>query len=236
MTPKLVTFDCAQTLVRVPENWTLGQFAVDCAHHVGLNPPDGAASSYQKMYFDRIGEFLEINRSRDMGRADQFWRALGAEWIAAMDLPTSSLEQLRLAGEELGFGDKSILFSLFEDVVPCLDLLDSMGIQAGVVSNWDYSLHRVLRMFGIDERFVVVKASLEEGVEKPDPRLFEIALKDAGFSPEDTFHVGDSVEDDLAGAKAASIRVALIDRAMVDPKPPYIRSLLELPEAFAWSG
>jgi putative hydrolase of the HAD superfamily len=235
MIPKLVTFDCAQTLVQVPDNWTLGQFVVDSAHHIGLNPPEGSAELYQKMYFQRIGEFLEINRSRDLDRAVQFWKDLAVDWFGATGLPTNSIEDLRLAADELGFGPDSILFQIYDDVIPCLDLLDSMGVRAAVVSNWDYSLHRVLRMFGIYERFVVVKASLEEGVEKPDPLLFEIALAAAGFSPEQTFHVGDSYEDDYIGAKAASIRTCLIDRNLSEPREGTIRSLLELPEAFAWT-
>jgi len=182
----------------------------------------------------RLGEFVQINRARDLDKAHLFWDRLAIDWLKASNQPAEDVELLQEASEELGFGPNSILFHLYADVIPCLDWLDRSGIRAGVVSNWDYSLHRVLKMFGIYDRFVVVKASLEEGVEKPDPRLFEIALAEAGFSSCETFHVGDSPEDDLEGATAAGIRAALIDRTAGDGKPFTIRSLSELPEAFAW--
>ena len=104
------------------------------------------------------------------------------------------------------------------------------------MSNWDYSLHRVLRMFGIYDRFVSVKASLEEGVEKPDPRLFQIVLDEVGIDSADTFHVGDSYEDDVVGALAAGIRVARIDRGLVTNEVGVVRTLVDLPEAFAWNA
>jgi putative hydrolase of the HAD superfamily len=113
-------------------------------------------------------------------------------------------------------------------------MLDTMGIKAAVISNWDYSLHRVLKMFGIYERFVVVKASLEEGVEKPDPRLFQITLQEAGFSPHETFHVGDDLVDDVEGANRFGIRSTLIDRSLAKTERPVICTLADLPEAFGW--
>ena len=232
--PRLVTFDCAQTLVEIPSDWSLGKLVVDAATQIGLKPPSGADKLYMKLYAGRLPEFFEINQTGDMVRAEIFWSELGLAWLHAIGESDACAEALRDAADELLFGPKSEVFKLYDDVVPCLDYLDSMGIQAAVISNWDYSLHRVLKMFGIYERFLVVKASLEEGVEKPDPRLFEIALEEAGFHASETFHVGDSHEDDFVGAKAASLRVALIDRMAEESNPPVLKSLLDLPEAFTW--
>jgi len=234
LNPKLVTFDCALTLVKVPQGWSIGAFAADCARHVGLSPTAQDAELYRSMYKQRLPEFVAVNMSRDAARQEAFWYDLASDWLASTEMPMNSLEAMQEAAQELGFGPNSILFELYDDVIPCLDALDAMGIRAAVVSNWDYSLHRVLRMFGIYERFVSVKASLEEGVEKPDPRLFEIALAEAGYRPEDVLHVGDDPTDDLHGALAAGIRGVLIDRSLAQSKRPTIRSLSELPEAFAW--
>jgi len=234
MIPKLVTFDCAETMVRVPDNWSIGTFAVDCARHIGLKPSQEDGLLYLSMYRAKLPEFVEVNRSRDAGQQQMFWSRLALEWLKATGQPIGTLGALQLAADELGFGPDSILFKLYDDVVPCLNRLDSMGIKAAVVSNWDYSLHRVLKMFGIYERFVVVKASLEEGIEKPDPRLFEMTIAEAGFASWETVHVGDDRVDDFEGAEAAGLKALLIDRSLIGPVRPFIHSLADLPEAFDW--
>ena len=236
MTPKLVTFDCAGTLIGVPEQWSLGAFAADCARSIGLRPTEEDAAVYQSLYMARLPDFVAVNMSRDSKLQVAFWDRLAEDWLKRTGLPLDCLDRMKGAADELGFGANSILFRIFDDVVPCLDRLDEMGIRAAVISNWDYSLHRVLRMFGIYERFVTVKASLEEGVEKPDPRLFELALAAAGYTAEETFHVGDDPVDDLSGANAAGIRAVLIDRSIGQTKQPLIRSLVDLPEAFGWTA
>jgi len=236
MRPKLVTFDCAETMVGVPRDWSMGWFAASCARQIGLQPTEDDARLYQKLYVARLPEFVEVNIARDPERQRAFWSCLARDWLTAAGLPGSALERMETAADELGFGPQSILFKLYEDVVPCLDRLDALGIHAAVVSNWDYSLHRVLRMFGIYERFVVVKASLEEGIEKPDPRLFWIALEESGFTPAETVHVGDDPVDDIEGATAAGIRAVRIDRSLERTEPPVVRTLLDLPEALNWTG
>ena len=71
------------------------------------------------------------------------------------------------------------------------------------------------------------------GPPKPDPAVFEAALELAGCEPGEAFHVGDSPHGDVEGARAAGIRVALLDRHGVLPDPPpgvaKISSLDELP-------
>jgi putative hydrolase of the HAD superfamily len=74
-----------------------------------------------------------------------------------------------------------------------------------------------------------------EGVEKPDPRLFELALEQAGGRPETTLHVGDFYWIDVQGARAAGLRAVLLDSAGLYPEAdcPRIRSLGELPDLLA---
>lgn len=234
MIPKLVTFDCAQTMVAVPQNWSMGWFAACCAREIGLNPSEQDALTYQRLYNARLPEFVEVNMTKDPRKQSEFWARLAKDWLREVKFPESSLEAMVGAADELGFGPKSILFKLYGDVIPCLDRLRAMGIRAAVVSNWDYSLHRVLAMFGLNGRFDVVKASLEEGVEKPDPRLFHIALAEAGFKPDETLHVGDDPVDDIQGAQSAGIRSVQIDRGLLNSRRPIISTLGDLTEAFDW--
>ncbi len=83
-----------------------------------------------------------------------------------------------------------------------------------IVSNWDVSLHAVLRDTGIAELVDAVLTSAQEGVAKPDPAIFARALERVGVSdPRSAVHVGDSVEFDVQGARAAGITPVLLDRA-----------------------
>jgi len=55
-------------------------------------------------------------------------------------------------------------------------------------------------------------SSAGAGVRKPDPAIFAPALELAGCRPDEALHVGDTAEEDVAGARAAGIRSLLIDR------------------------
>jgi putative hydrolase of the HAD superfamily len=72
--------------------------------------------------------------------------------------------------------------------------------------------------------------SNDEGVEKPDPRFFEIALARSGARRETTIHVGDLYHVDVVGARAAGLRGVLLDEAGLYPDAdcPRIQSLGEL--------
>lgn len=231
MAPKLVTFDCAQTLVEV--DWTVEGFARVCSVDIGLALPDEAFPRYRALYYERLPEFLEINLRRDPVEGQAFWDRVATDWLGMYGVDPSFVVPLRAASDRLGFGPGSILFRIYEDVIPCLDEMQAAGIRIAVVSNWDYSLHRVLQMFDVHHRFEVVLASLEEGVEKPDPRLFQICLDQMGVAPEDAVHVGDNPLDDVEGAYAAGMRAVLIDRTGATPGA--ITSLRELFDAEGWN-
>jgi FMN phosphatase YigB (HAD superfamily) len=51
-----------------------------------------------------------------------------------------------------------------------------------------------------------------EGVEKPDTRIYEIALERAGVAPEEVLHIGDSMRKDYVPAKNVGMQALLLDR------------------------
>ena len=107
---------------------------------------------------------------------------------------------------------ESLRFEAYEDAAPALAELRSLGLALVVVSNWDCSLPDVLERVGLRSLVDHVFTSAEVGAAKPDPRIFEAALVAAGCGPADAVHVGDSPEDDVAGAGAAGIRALLLAR------------------------
>jgi putative hydrolase of the HAD superfamily len=65
--------------------------------------------------------------------------------------------------------------------------------------------------------------SHREGVEKPDPRYFAIALAQSGAKAEETIHVGDLYYVDVAGARGAGITPVLFDVADLYPEADCLR-------------
>ena len=91
--------------------------------------------------------------------------------------------------------------------------------------------HPVLDRLGLAVHLDGIVTSAEVAVRKPRKEIFDRALALAGASPADARHVGDSLEEDVTGARAAGIDPILIRRGS-EPPPvdvPVISSLAELP-------
>jgi len=116
------------------------------------------------------------------------------------------------------------------DVVPALDRLRGHGLMLVVVSNANGTLRAHMNRLGLTDRFDHVLDSADEGVEKPDPRFFEIALQRSGARKETTIHVGDLYYVDVMGARSAGLRGVLLDEADLRPDAdcPRVRTLDEL--------
>lgn len=229
MTVKAVTFDCAQTLIAV--DWRPAMLAVECATAAGLSFGElEAASTYDRLLRGAWAEFRELNLTRNESLTDAFWHRLTERWAHEMGFPVAAVEPMLSIAEEKLFGDDSQVFSLYDDVVPCLQTLKQAGVRMGVVSNWDISLHKTLRRFALTQYFEVVVASMEEGYEKPDERIFQVALDGLGIAAGECVHVGDNPVDDLMGAKRVGMRGYVIDRSQGPGSNVYLSRLTDLPE------
>ena len=164
---------------------------------------------------------------------------------AVADLNQIRLESFRQVLRETGSPDDSVAWRLcklyfehrdtgrrpFPDARPALQALHGT-YTLGVLSNGNTPPAAL----GLDGLFnFVVLAQEHGGAEKPDPRLFQIALEQAGCSPQELVHVGDSAENDVAGARAVGVRSVWLNRnggqSGSDVKPDAeIASLRELAE------
>jgi putative hydrolase of the HAD superfamily len=95
--------------------------------------------------------------------------------------------------------------------------LRARGLRLVVVSNSNGTLRSHFRKLGLDTSFECVLDSCEEGVEKPDARIFHNALARSGATAATTIHVGDLYEVDVVGARAAGIRPVLLDEGGLYP-------------------
>ncbi len=118
-----------------------------------------------------------------------------------------------------------------DGVRDALDRLRAMGLTLAVVSNANGKLKPLFERLDLARRFDVLLDSAVEGVEKPDRRIFDLALARTGARREDTLHVGDLYHVDVEGARGAGLRAVLLDPAgLYDGFDcPRIRTLGELP-------
>jgi putative hydrolase of the HAD superfamily len=106
----------------------------------------------------------------------------------------------------------AIRFRAYPEVPSVLGRLRAAGARLAVVSNWDISLHDVLERTRLRALVDVVVISAELGAAKPDPAIFRAALERLGVTAPEAIHVGDSVEHDVAGARAAGLEAVLVAR------------------------
>jgi beta-phosphoglucomutase len=119
---------------------------------------------------------------------------------------------------------------LYADVLPTLDALRALGMPMGILSNFGIHLPEVLGRFDLLRYFDFVVVSAQVGLAKPDPRIFELVVAEAGHPAERLLYVGDHIGDDIEGARGAGLDAVLIDRGDHQPGAlcPRIRSLREL--------
>jgi HAD superfamily hydrolase (TIGR01549 family) len=97
-----------------------------------------------------------------------------------------------------------------DDVKPALARLRTLGLTLVVVSNANGRLRYLFDRLGLTPFFDVILDSHEWAVEKPDPRLFHIALERAAATPDSTAHVGDLYHIDVLGARKAGLREGIL--------------------------
>jgi HAD superfamily hydrolase (TIGR01509 family) len=96
------------------------------------------------------------------------------------------------------------------DVAPALAALKERGLKLVVVSNANGRLRHLFDRLDLTKWFDHLLDSHEWGVEKPDPRLFQLALEQARATATRTIHVGDLYHVDVVGARQAGLREGVL--------------------------
>jgi putative hydrolase of the HAD superfamily len=101
----------------------------------------------------------------------------------------------------------SLTFELVPGALEALGTLRGRRLRLGVVANWDCDLPSHLDRLGLAGLFDTVVTSARAGVPKPDPAIFELALRELDVPAERALHVGDEPVDE-DGARAAGLAFA----------------------------
>jgi putative hydrolase of the HAD superfamily len=125
-------------------------------------------------------------------------------------------------------------FLLYDDVPAALQALADADILIGLISNSHRCLESFQEHFELDGLIDVAVSSSQHGYMKPHRSIFEAALKLAGVTAAASVMVGDSLTQDIDGARGVGMRGVLVRRSGGGSAPqtdvPVIRSLEELSE------
>jgi HAD superfamily hydrolase (TIGR01509 family) len=97
--------------------------------------------------------------------------------------------------------------ALYPDVLPALRALRAAGVRLAAAGNMPAAFEAVVR-----ERVDVVGSSARWGVAKPDPAFFARLAAELGLPPAQVAYVGDRVDNDVRGARAAGMRAVHLRR------------------------
>jgi putative hydrolase of the HAD superfamily len=216
---RAVLLDALGTLVELDD--PAPRLRAALLERAGIDVGHGAAA---RGFGAEIGYYI-ANQMRGRDRAGL--EKLRDDCATAM-LDAIALDELDHATVRAAMLD-SLAFKTFPDVLPALRELRGRGLRLVVVSNWDCSLPEWLDHAGIGELVDGAVSSAVVGEAKPAPAVFEAGLRLAGCDAAEALFVGDSVENDVLGARAAGLRAVLVQRAG-DPPPGVetVRSLGEL--------
>jgi len=217
--------------VLVNPNWS--RVSETLARH-GVEVGAEALASAEPHAKRRIDTNETITATNDQQRGwTYFNHVLTQAGVTLSDATVAALAELSAYHQQFNLWE-----SVPDEVRPALAALRGRGFQLVVVSNANGALHRAFDRLGLTSAVDVIFDSYREGVEKPDPRFFHIALERSGARAEATMHVGDLYHVDVAGARAAGITPALLDTANLYPECDClrVRSLIALVEALKFQG
>ena len=105
-------------------------------------------------------------------------------------------------------------FYLYKDVRPILETLSRRGIKVGLISNSDRCLLSFQSHFKLNDLIAGTVSSAEHGYLKPHPSIFRAALQAVGVKPEESIMVGDSLTQDIEGARGVGMGGVLVRRTI----------------------
>ncbi|MEU7204122.1 HAD-IA family hydrolase [Streptomyces sp. NPDC045470] len=227
MTIKGVLFDFSGTLLRIesPESWLravlhetgtdvaeeeVARLAAELSRAGAL--PGGSSPDHMP---PELAALWEV-RDRSADRHRELYTGLARQVPLPDDALYDALYERHMT---------PAAWAPYPDAAEVLSELRRRGIRTGVVSNIGWDLRPVLRAHGLDRFVDSYVLSYEHGIQKPDPRLFEIACEELGLPPTEVLMVGDDRTAD-GGATALGCTYLPVDHVPPPERPDGLRPAL----------
>lgn len=198
---RAVLFDVDFTLCRPGPELSADRYALIAARH-------GVSVDATRYDDAREAAALNLKRHPELLHDDTIWHRFTEEIFVGMGGPPQIASE---CAREIEQGwEVSENFELFEDALPVLDELRAAQLRIGLVSNGIRDLAQFVTHHRLDVDAIV--DSRTHGHVKPHPTIFQAALERLGVDAAEAAMVGDSLEEDIEGARALGMRAILIDR------------------------
>ena len=221
MALEAVLFDVDFTLVRPgPELGPQGYVRAGGRHGLTLDP-----DRYDEA---RLAALVGLKRNPNLEHDDEIWIAFTERIVLGMGgtQPASAA----CAVDITRAWERHENFELYEDTLPVLEELRRAGVKIGLVSNSARDVHEFARHHALEIDAGI--SSFHHGRTKPHSSIFRAVLDLLEVEPPAAAMVGDTVEDDVEGARAIGMRAILLDRLGLRPEfEPRLESLYALPAA-----
>ncbi len=210
--PKVIYLDAFGTLFGV--KGSVGEIYSHLARQVGVKANAQAVNRafYQSFAAAERMAFPGAEASAIPALEYRWWQAVVSETFERVGALEKFADFDQFYGDLYGYFETSAPWQVYSDTLPALTRWQSMGIELGVISNFDSRLHKVLDVLGLSAYFQTVTLSTEVGAAKPAAEIFQIALAKHNCAANQAWHIGDSEAEDYAGAKTVGIRAILIAR------------------------
>lgn len=216
--PRILFFDAAGTLLHLPKGpaWHYR----DVAQRHGWSPDEGSLAKAFRRAFHELPPPVTTRAPRpDDDRS--WWQALVWRVLEESGAPAEFPREAYFHELYHEFTLPGV-WALYPEAREVLETLHP-HYRLGLVSNFDGRLRQVLHHLGLTDFFEVIAISSEQGADKPDPYLFEAALRLAGLPSAEALHIGDDPECDWQAAADAGLQSFALDRPKND-----LRALLPL--------
>ncbi len=207
--PRAIFFDVGETLVRPRRAYD--ELLAEVSEALGVALPadiaGGLAARIEVRVTERSQQGLPFTFPADASR--QFWFETYHGFLVDLMATTDAR---RLAEGLLKLLSSTAGYAPFDDAIPTLKRLRAKGYRLGIISNWEAWLPTLLRDCDLAPFFQHVVISGVCGVEKPDARIYTLAMEEGGYQPGEVIYVGDRPAHDVIPAKQTGLIPILIDR------------------------
>jgi putative hydrolase of the HAD superfamily len=209
---RAVVFDVDFTLARPgPELGPEGYRALGLRYGLSLDPNRYDAA--------RAAAFAEVKLHPELDHDEEIWVLFTERIIQGMggvgDTHAAAVEMERRWSH-------SARFELYDDALPALTAVSARGLKIGLLSNSSRDLGEFISHHGIRADAVLTSAS--HGKTKPHDSIFRAILEALGVTAAEALMIGDTLREDIDGARAVGMRALLLDR---DGRHPDVTERIE---------
>ena len=216
MPTRAVIFDLYGTLVKQPSMDVRRSLLAEMAAAMDI-PGDAFVAVWMEGFWERqVGVYGTEERH--------------LEYIAGRVGVAPDPDRVARAAEVALTFDRESLEATRSDAVDTLQALKAAGLRLGLVSNCGVGIPKVWAESSMAPFIDVPVFSSTARLKKPDPRIYQLALRDLGAAPQDTLYVADGMDDALTGARNVGIAPILLQSPDEDAHDE------RRAEGMAWTG